>query len=237
MPNLKENSHDWYVYRHIREDKNEPFYIGIGRTKDYKRAYQEGKDYRGKFWLMVANKTLWYVEILFDGLTRLEAAEKEIEFIKLYGRRDLGLGSLVNLTNGGDGIWNVVRSEETRQKIRESKIGEKNHQFGKKRSLESIRKNLETRRRNGTVFSKEILDKKSLSTIKSGQAKAVNVYKYENMEFIGSWYALSQACRELGILYMNSKAVAVANGERKQTKGYVFRYVDKPLTQGQLNLF
>lgn len=27
-----------YVYRHIRDDKNEVFYIGIGLTNSYKRA-------------------------------------------------------------------------------------------------------------------------------------------------------------------------------------------------------
>ena len=30
-----------YIYRHIRLDKNEPFYIGIGSDKDYKRAYNK----------------------------------------------------------------------------------------------------------------------------------------------------------------------------------------------------
>jgi hypothetical protein len=32
-----------YLYRHIRLDKNEPFYIGIGSDKQYKRAYNKIK--------------------------------------------------------------------------------------------------------------------------------------------------------------------------------------------------
>ena len=33
-----------YVYRHIRLDKNEPFYIGIGSDKEYKRADLSRRD-------------------------------------------------------------------------------------------------------------------------------------------------------------------------------------------------
>jgi hypothetical protein len=29
-----------YLYRHIRHDKNEPFYIGIGSDNNYKRSKQ-----------------------------------------------------------------------------------------------------------------------------------------------------------------------------------------------------
>ena len=37
-----------YLYRHIREDKNEPFYIGIGSDSTYKRANQTKKERRNK---------------------------------------------------------------------------------------------------------------------------------------------------------------------------------------------
>ncbi len=32
-----------YVYKHIRLDTNEIFYIGIGNNNDYGRAYQKKK--------------------------------------------------------------------------------------------------------------------------------------------------------------------------------------------------
>jgi hypothetical protein len=40
-----------YVYRHIRLDKNEPFYIGIGKDdySSFKRAYHTGNK-RNKIW-------------------------------------------------------------------------------------------------------------------------------------------------------------------------------------------
>lgn len=37
-----------YVYRHIRLDKNEPFYIGIGSDINYQRAYNYQR--RTKYW-------------------------------------------------------------------------------------------------------------------------------------------------------------------------------------------
>ena len=108
-----------YVYRHIRLDKNEPFYIGV--ATHIKRAYDKGK--RNKIWKSIAFKNNYEVEILFDNISREFALEKEIEFIKLYGRIDQKNGILANLTDGGEafqGIWNKGRkaSEETKAKLR-----------------------------------------------------------------------------------------------------------------------
>lgn len=103
-----------YVYRHIRLDKNEPFYIGIGDDGNYKRPYK--KTGRTKYWQHIAN--LGYeVEIMMDGLTWEQAIEKEKEFIKLYGRIDLKTGILVNMTDGGDGVKGKITTDETKDKI------------------------------------------------------------------------------------------------------------------------
>jgi len=53
-----------YVYRHIRLDKNEPFYIGIGKIDNYKRAYL--KSIRNVIWKQIVNKTNYdiYISIL-----------------------------------------------------------------------------------------------------------------------------------------------------------------------------
>lgn len=104
------------VYRHIRLDKNEPFYIGIGKFE--KRAYE--KRYRNEFWHNIVNKTIYEVEILFDNLTWEEAVIKEKEFIKLYGRKNLGLGTLTNMTDGGEGTLNYIYTENHRKKIGEA---------------------------------------------------------------------------------------------------------------------
>lgn len=90
-----------YLYRHIRLDKNEPFYIGIGSDATYKRA--NSKFGRNRFWHNIVNKTNYEVEILLDNISWDYALNKEIEFIELYGRRIDG-GILSNLTKGGDGV-------------------------------------------------------------------------------------------------------------------------------------
>lgn len=102
-----------YLYRHIRLDKNEVFYVGIGADKNWKRAYSERS--RNPHWRNVVNKTKYDVEILFDNMQLDKLKLKEIELIKLYGRRDLGMGSLVNMTDGGDGILGLKKPHTGRK--------------------------------------------------------------------------------------------------------------------------
>lgn len=104
-----------YVYRHIRLDKNEPFYIGIGKLPNHKRAYEKIK--RNEFWQNIVAKTDYEVEILFDNLSWEEAEKKEIEFIALYGKRDNGTGTLVNIADGGGGSKGFKHSENAKKKI------------------------------------------------------------------------------------------------------------------------
>jgi len=121
------------VYRHIRLDKNMPFYIGIGKTE--KRAYQ--KKYRNNIWHSIINKTDYEVEILFDNISWEEACEKEKEFINLYGRIDLETGFLANQTDGGDGNNNL--SIEKRKRISEANKGNK-YGLGYKHTIEERKK-------------------------------------------------------------------------------------------------
>lgn len=107
------------VYRHIRLDKNEPFYIGIGRN--IKRAYETKT--RNDLWKKIVSKSDYEVQILIDGLTWEQACVKEKEFIKLYGRKDIGTGILANMTDGGEGNQNF--SLEVRQKISRANKGNK----------------------------------------------------------------------------------------------------------------
>ena len=110
-----------YIYRHIRLDKNEPFYIGI--SKDAYRPFT--KKGRNKYWLRITNKTEYKVDILFDNLSYDEAKSKEIEFIALYGRKDSKNGTLVNMTDGGEGSLNIIVSDETRKLISQNNKGRK----------------------------------------------------------------------------------------------------------------
>lgn len=105
------------VYRHRRLDINEIFYIGIGKSKS--RAYQIRS--RNEFWKNITNKTDYSVEIIAENLNVEDAKELECFLIQEYGRKDLGLGQLVNLTDGGDGCINF--SDITKNKISQSLKG------------------------------------------------------------------------------------------------------------------
>ena len=147
-----------YVYRHIRLDKNEPFYIGIGSDDSgkFSRAYAIKKG-RNPLHQNILDKTAVDVEILLDGLTWEEACAKEKEFISLYGRKDLGLGCLCNMTDGGDGTVNRINtiesnlkrsksligrtiSDESKEKNRQSHLGKTLSETDKQSKSESLKK-------------------------------------------------------------------------------------------------
>lgn len=87
------------VYRHIRVDKNEVFYIGIGNIK---RPFS--KEIRNNLWKKITSKSNYKVEILASNLTKELAVELECFLIAEYGRKDLRTGTLANLTDGGEGV-------------------------------------------------------------------------------------------------------------------------------------
>jgi hypothetical protein len=112
-----------YIYRHIRLDKNIPFYIGIGVDDNegkFKRS--KAKEHRNDYWHRIVSKTDYKVDIILNDLTWEEACEKEREFIKLYGRKDKSQGCLANQTDGGDGGTGVIVKPETREKIRQFQL-------------------------------------------------------------------------------------------------------------------
>lgn len=148
------------VYQHRKLDTNEIFYIGIGKLM--KRAYS--KHHRNKWWKNIVNKHDYKVEILYENVTWEEACNIEINLIKEYGRKDLGLGSLCNLTNGGEGVLGLIfkHSEESKLKI-------SNFQKGKIVSEETRKKlsliNLGNQNCKGKITSEETKLKISKSNI------------------------------------------------------------------------
>lgn len=134
----------YYLYRHIRLDTNQPFYIGIGtkitRYKKYltvKSEYERGysKSNRNKFWKNIVNKTKYRIDILLESDDYRFIEQKEKEFVSIYGRRNLGLGELTNLTNGGDGCTGHKWDKESRQKLSLQKKGK----FFSMKSIEKMK--------------------------------------------------------------------------------------------------
>jgi hypothetical protein len=117
---------EYYLYRHVTKDNNMPFYIGIGKKhkysntieSEYKRAFSKN---RSDYWYNIVNKHDYIVEILFESSSKEKIIEKEKEFIKLYGRRDLNTGTLCNLTDGGEWCSNLSKEVEKERRLKISK--------------------------------------------------------------------------------------------------------------------
>lgn len=99
------------VYLHRRLDNKEVFYVGIG--KEEKRAYSNKQ--RTKYWYNVVNKYGYIVEITHRDIIWEEACVIEMYLISYYGRKDLELGQLVNMTDGGEGAYGRKMTEKTKQ--------------------------------------------------------------------------------------------------------------------------
>jgi len=124
----------YYVYHHYRKDTGEIFYVGVGC---YGRL--RTKKGRNKYWHEIVDEVGFYSKIIVKNLTKQEAYFIEKLEIKKYGRKDLGLGTLVNLTDGGGGIDNL--SPEVKEKlsnIGKTLVGEKNPFYGKTHTEEVI---------------------------------------------------------------------------------------------------
>lgn len=142
-----------YVYRHIKPN-GETFYIGIGTRKD--RAYS--KKGRNSYWKNIVSKYGYEVQILTTNLTRQEACDLEILLIDYYGRKDLGTGCLVNMTNGGDsGNFGIIHTDEWRKNNSNAKKGN-TYKRGKKASLETKDKMSKSRIGNKSARRNLILD-------------------------------------------------------------------------------
>lgn len=120
----------YYLYRHIRLDRNEPFYIGIGTKKDNREFRKNKSEYerayitrdRNSLWKSIVSRTEYTIEILFETNDLELIKQKEIEFITLYGRKILGTGSLANLSGGGDYIVGYKLSKEQCKNITERQL-------------------------------------------------------------------------------------------------------------------
>ena len=184
-----------YVYRHIRLDKNEVFYIGIGAQKNFKRAYTHSS--RNKYWKNIVNLTDYKVEIILDDISWEEACDKEKEYIKLYGRKDKFLGTLSNMTDGGEGTLGCIPSRESVERGSKKRIGLKVSEELKERlrNLNKCKKvlqyNLDMKLVNTFVSLKEASRKTKFSL--GNLSKACNnlikqvygfIWRFEEMKYI-----------------------------------------------------
>lgn len=219
-----------YLYRHIRLDKNVPFYIGVGNdTRNYRRAYDSVL--RTKLWKNIAAKG-YEVEILLDGIEYEDVLKKEQEFVLLYGRIDLKTGTLANLTDGGDGVRGYRHSEETKRKRSIRLTGANHPLFGKNISAETRLKikNANTgKKRSQDVINKIILfhtgkkrSPEACQRIKEA-TKVRPVLKYDlNGNFIKEYKSISEAAIDNNTIVSNISLCC--QGGAKSAKKLIWRY-------------
>lgn len=109
---------NYCVYFHINPLKHEVFYVGIGGPN---RPYRSAN--RSDWWHRTVKKYGKIVDIVHENLTWESACEWEMYYIYKIGRRDLGFGPLVNLTDGGDGVLGLHHSPESRAKMSAANLG------------------------------------------------------------------------------------------------------------------
>jgi hypothetical protein len=172
------------VYIHRRKDIEDPFlnvfYVGI--SKNYRRPTIKYK--RNSMWNRIVKKHGYQIEITHQDLCWEEACAIERYLISFYGRHDLGLGNLANMTDGGDGAVNFIRSEEQNKAHSEKMKGENNPMFG--RSAQAGRKGFftggkhseETKKRiSETLLKKGFRHSEEVKKIISDKLKGRRLYK------------------------------------------------------------
>lgn len=221
------------LYAHRKETDGSVFYIGIGTEK---RPYL--KQGRNEYWHNTVNKYGYYIDILAKDLSVDDALELEEFIICELGRKDLGKGNLVNLSNGGKGnlqvsditkkkmseaalgrtAWNkgVPMSIEQKNKLSKSKIGNTSPRKGVKLSEKTKDK---IRKANiGKKLTQEVKDKISKSNTGSKNPSAKTVYNVKTNEVFGT---LKEAAESIGVNYRTLSSML--NGRSKNKTNFQFK--------------
>ena len=146
-----------YMSNNIYTESLDCFYVYAFYRKDW-TIYYIGKGCGNRAWKKCGRSIHLpndkdRIVILKKDMSEQEAFVHEIFLIKKYGRKDNGTGILRNRTDGGEGSSGYKPSDETKEKMREAKLGKKaspetlenmsgenNHNFGKKASPETLLK-------------------------------------------------------------------------------------------------
>jgi group I intron endonuclease len=101
----------------------EPFYIGKGtNNRNYHSQFDKYNSFKKNKIESLKKKNIQVLSIkVFENLNEKDSFDLEVTLIKKIGRRDLELGPLTNLTDGGDGRTNIFVSQETKKKISRTK--------------------------------------------------------------------------------------------------------------------
>jgi hypothetical protein len=200
-----------YVYRHIRLDKNIPFYIGIGKNDtNYSRAYS--KKNRNFHWNNIVNVSEYEVEIILDNIPWEHACEKEKEFIELY-KKSINGGFLCNIADGGQGGF---ISKEANEKRKKSLLGHivSEETKNKLRLKAKGRKASEETKLKMSLIHKQNKTGSWIKTKGADNGNAFPVYQYDlDGNFIKKW-----DCARYAVIELKLSRAAITNCIKNRQK-------------------
>lgn len=221
-PNILNDSceHEWYwIYTLSEPESNNVRYVGISK-QPLVRLKQHLKDVRSN-----KHKHNWLKKINFNPKIELislecskeEAIQQEKNLILEFRKKG---NKLINKTIGGDYYSGSFKSSEVIEKLRQSKLGDKNPNYGKTPSEETKRKLSKSLK--GRKFSEIHLAK--LREINQRNSRKVFQYNLDG-DFINEYQSISEAAK---IINGNiSKISSCALGKRKSTSGFQWSFEKK----------
>jgi len=199
----------FYVYLYLDPVDLQPFYVGKGKGK---RRYFHLKG--NKFNLhfdrkikKIQKEGLEPLIIIYqDQLIEEDAFALEKELIVFYGRKDLGLGTLYNMTDGGEGISGFSHSDETKNAIRIAHMGVLKSEESKK----NMRKPKSEEHKKNMRKPKSEEHKKAISTALTGMPLSEEHKKAMSIARTG---VSTGPCSE-----KRKKAISIANKGRPSSR-------------------
>jgi hypothetical protein len=232
-----------YVYVHLNKKTKQIFYIGIGTGNNFDRSKSVYN--RNKIWKNYVKKYNGFlVQIIYQKISRKEACEIEMNFIKENGRIIDKSGCLTNISFGGEKtFYGLIRTKEHNDKIRKANIGQKRtaETKEKQRLLKLGKKHSETHRKNQSesgkrkIFSDE--HRKNLSkSIKGNKNCLGRKLSMESINKIAQSNSKKIICLNNNKVYNSAKEAAlelnisdkhigsVCSGNRNSTHRYKFKH-------------
>lgn len=207
----------YYVYCYLNQTKKgnfnyidynfeyEPFYVGKGKNNrdsvHLKDCYNKNVFFKRKINKII--KDTGEIPIIVrvkENMTEEDAFKLEKHLIKSIGRRDLGLGTLVNMTDGGEGLINC--SEITKDKLRIPFSQERRTNISKAKKGKSVTKEMK-------IMLMEY-------------AKVPIIHYNKNLEIIKEYSSIKDACNELKIT--NASIFRYCKKYFNAKDGSTFRY-------------
>jgi hypothetical protein len=210
---MKKNSPIFYVYILIDPSDNIPFYVGKGngsRMYDHEKNILKGKKLKNLHLyykiskILDSKKPILYNKVL-ENVDENTALIEEINQIQKIGRADLGLGTLCNLTNGGEGSCGLVYTDKMLKRRIELSAGKNNPMFGHKHTDEA-KKIMSIKRRSRNFEYKHSTDHKLKMKIfnPGGLKTSIPIYQIDDIgNIVKEWKSSREAAKNLGVSHSN----------------------------------